>query len=1288
MVGDDGRVRVFDFGLARSVGVQRGGVRDEDNGGTQAPMTSSLGAEMTIVGSILGTPAYMAPEQFLAGATDARTDVFAFCVALYEALYRQRPFPGATFQALRESVCRGAVAPPPPDSSVPLWLRALVLRGLLPASADRWQTVDALLTALADDPLARRRRWLRTAAWFVAGTGLALALVIGIAALRARLAERAREEAAARQWASIAARVLAVDADTPDAAAAEAEGLFHAFVTSADARGTRALTEAWLARGRGFYERGDGERAMAAFASAYSGASSGELERSTLLAIASVFRARWDIRALTPLVRLLRGDDDAAIDPPVDALRIDAAIDRRDFMVAAGLLDRLGEAAPPHLRGIQPALRRLARATDLGPIEGSAPLVVDLDRDGRDELLLTPLDPARVSSQRELLLRDFDGGPPRAIASLAGYGAARPVPDSPFVFVQHLADPNQWSVLELSRTEAPRERWRGAFVGGGVYSTCADDLDGDGVPEIYVTLTAYRRGLFRVDLARDGSLAVEPAKIVDAQIERLNSDGQALRTDDLDGDGRRELIVGLGPWSGYDLRILRWAGAGHETVAHAEIGSVRAVATFAGADGQRWVAAETGSDTNRTIFPTPPHTGSTPGVHLFRLAGDRLVRGATLPPLWSTLQAGDVDGDGRDDLIYAGGDVAEGAHRLFVMRQGADGGFSPIGLGFANVATPVQADDDPEVELLVLADDHAWLLGHGPTDTPIRPEVLTPPRPPPPGLTDPALVSRWERADRLVVLGLEGLAARALLDLAELVAPDLRAQVLDRAAELFGRAGDRRRALEVLGDLAADPAYAASAALAAAGHHAADGDYVAADAALAGVTVEAGSEAFSPFTPAELHQVADPRRRLRLTFDHPIDPAWRFGSPSAVRRDPTSARLVITASDLHGPWATLPLTWDGGPILVRVELDVTAMEYSSDLRVRLAAGEETAVETRLLTTGGDGVLARFFDDMDGPVGSLGEAPAEAPLHVSFTIAIAADAGRVTIFSRADDKSFRRELKLRRALAGAPLRLELGGRQADRSAGQLRGTLREVELIGLRPGTPSDEPRARAVAALVEGRSAAAAELLGAAAIEGPRDRLALALALAEQRRWGDARAMLAPLAAADDDFALWSDLCEYYRGREAMRPIITEVLAARMHDIRMACMGLPAIQHQREPLGRRLLLEEFAGVGAWEPTQPDLVKLGVQLLVLRIGTLRVLGEVPAALAEIEATRARLSGLPTALYRTFLREEARVRLAAGDRAGARRVIEDLMADLPEGSPERPRMLRDPTLQGLFDEPPGP
>ncbi len=92
IVGEDGRARVMDFGLAR--------LRPDDAEPTPASRSSDLQiesrspltAELTIAGTVVGTPAYMAPELYRGEGAGARSDQFAFGVALYEALFRARPY--------------------------------------------------------------------------------------------------------------------------------------------------------------------------------------------------------------------------------------------------------------------------------------------------------------------------------------------------------------------------------------------------------------------------------------------------------------------------------------------------------------------------------------------------------------------------------------------------------------------------------------------------------------------------------------------------------------------------------------------------------------------------------------------------------------------------------------------------------------------------------------------------------------------------------------------------------------------------------------------------------------------------------------------------------------------------------------------------------------------------------------------------------------------------------------------------------------------------------------------
>lgn len=175
LVGDDGRLRVTDFGLARTL------ERGEDPSGSLAhaglaardEASAPCGVhddELTQRGALLGTPAYMAPEQHEGRPASVATDQFAFCVSLWEGLTGARPFAGPWALLGERTRPRW-----PRDIHVPRAAVDAITRGLAFDPSARWPTMDALLAVL--ERIGRRtRRSVAVGAAIVllAGSGVAL----------------------------------------------------------------------------------------------------------------------------------------------------------------------------------------------------------------------------------------------------------------------------------------------------------------------------------------------------------------------------------------------------------------------------------------------------------------------------------------------------------------------------------------------------------------------------------------------------------------------------------------------------------------------------------------------------------------------------------------------------------------------------------------------------------------------------------------------------------------------------------------------------------------------------------------------------------------------------------------------------------------------------------------------------------------------------------------------------------------------------------------------------------
>ena len=208
LITKSGYAKLADFGLAKLA-------EDVEDGSA----TGALSDKPTKPGMVIGTIAYMSPEQASGRKLDTRSDIFSFGVVLYELLAGRGPFAGATDLEILQTIIHGAPQPLPED--VPPEMRVVVEKAMEKDPADRYQAMRELVIDLrrlarrpgqaphrdvaaaplgSVDPGGPTRRW-----WFVAAAGLLVAVFGGMASWRWLRAPPGQPHPVARWTASLPA---------------------------------------------------------------------------------------------------------------------------------------------------------------------------------------------------------------------------------------------------------------------------------------------------------------------------------------------------------------------------------------------------------------------------------------------------------------------------------------------------------------------------------------------------------------------------------------------------------------------------------------------------------------------------------------------------------------------------------------------------------------------------------------------------------------------------------------------------------------------------------------------------------------------------------------------------------------------------------------------------------------------------------------------------------------------------------------------------------------------------
>jgi len=1242
LIGRDGRVRVVDFGLARHA-------FDETTSHAVAPQHGRLDSALTATGALLGTPAYMAPEQAgTAVRVDARADQFSFCVALYEALYGERPFGGATLEAYVAAVAAGDVRPPTPGRRVPRQLRRALVRGLRSAPDERWPDMHALLATLT----AQSRVWVPAVAALVVAFALGFAWWI-VAPPRAD--EQGAREAVARARVDAFAGELTTMLAAHEVASAERR--IADLVASPEVRSTEAAASLWL-RWAELLAAQDRPSATA-WAHTYARTRDAEVRRTALIGLARSFHRQRDTTGLAHALALISAEvPELAGTPEVRAMRFEVAAYHRDLAQAL----RLAPDAGPEALAIAPVLAALAR--------------------GRPHL------------------------PPAAPYAALHHVRWRASPSKPVTPTlpggERLSIDREGADLRLlDEAGHPLARWPNSGV---TTAAIGADLDNDGELEVLVGLGNGTRGLHRLERGPNGVWQTPTA----LELAEPTSDVTGLAVADLDGDARPELVAALGPWRAYDIRVFRPTAEGTlRQVARRKLGIPLAVATLGTPHGPR-IAVLIGHKeaSPLTMPPDRPH-GITPGIHLLRLDGDTLTLERSLPLARGNddlrperLLVADVDGDGLDDLVVAGSSAVRASTRarslatIEIARQGADGSFRRVQIADLELIGADQLDDDPAIELVFKVDGVPWATGLA-TDasTPLPPSSLAAP----PGVGHaPELAAAGAPPEVLALdrAGLSELALSALLDCARSAEPSARRRLHFVGATLAAEQRDRATARALLEDAADEPELRAAALGQLACDHEDRGDLTTAihllDQRSELLTQDPVQRAESADLRARLAGLEDSRQTLPLLFSRGERVPWSALSPAQVRADPVTRTLAVeTASELP-PAVVWPLRWDGRQLLVELELRIDALEWGSTLQLRLLGDTDTlAWRIGLGVTGGGGVnnlmLIHQSDDRSLEAVPLGPIPTDGEPR-RLLLRIDGTSVGFRYLGAARDVVHEVARVNTRPYPAGDYRLELtADPRWNVPQARAQVTIDRLDLAGaellLRPGPTGIE---QAAALLVDGETHEAAALLELLASADPRARLWLAVALAELGAADRSAELLQQ--ALTESHELERELIAWLRTRTVVvTPLVRRALGLARHLELVARAWANALTAGLGPGSTRALRSALAGID-------EACAAGPRCATMRhaLGRAHI-----AAFDLVRARRAFLGAMaddpPPAETGLIALDLAGIEATRGDGAAALTYARQALAlapapeivrDMLRARPELQTLLHDPAWQALL------